>query len=173
MKKQALALVLAGVAAVGCLTGCFAEQPGCPTPSAGEADVWQETVSDSNAIPLGSMEACAISNDLEQRMELTARRFTVQDLEMMKKYLVQLDRYRPEDTDEGRFFDKVRELYRSLYGIYTGNCETALLLTHQQELQAMHEALPTAIRNELVLPPAEMLQAAADRIVALAEERLP
>ncbi len=173
MKKKVLALVLAGAAAVGCLTGCFAEQPGCPTPSAGADDVWQETVSDANAIPLGSMEACAISNDLELRMELTAQRFTVQDLEMMKQYLVQLDRYRPEDTDEGRYFAKVREIFRSLYGIYTGSCETALLLTRQQELQAMHEALPTAIRNELALPPAEMLQAAADRIYALAEERLP
>lgn len=171
MKRQVACLLLS-VTAIGCLTGCFEEQPGSPTASTGSGAVWEETIADSRGMTIGSMEACGISNSLASQMESIAQRFTVRDLQLMKEYLVQLDLYRPEDTDEGRYFCKIRDLYRSLYGIYTGSSESALLLAQLEEVHTTFDALPQSVRNELLPISSETLQAAASNIYRLADERV-
>ena len=169
--KKLLAMATFCLITLFCLTSCFEEETGNPTPVE-DTQSWSNTVKIEQNKEMKLAQTYVVNSDLAAHLTTQAVSITFDDIEYIKTALTYMGQYNLFVREETKYMETVHQTYKAIYNMYVGNLSINAVYDQIDEYKATYDALSDDCKENMTELNYEQLRAMAENVRAFSLSHL-
>lgn len=169
--KKLLAIAIICLITMLCLTSCFEEETGNPTPVE-DTQSWTNTVKIEQNREMKLAQTYVVNSDLAAHLPAQAQSITFNDIEYIKTALKYMGQFNLFVREETKYMETVHQTYKAIYNMYVGNLSINAVYNQIDEYKAAYDALSDDCKANMTELDYQMLRSMAENVRAFSLSQL-